>query len=288
MSGDELLFRGGTDIFVFGNCRSPRPVTRSEVTVEVGSNFRASVAVFGKRVWRKRLRGFEISTPEPFTEMPLTLKQSFGGEDEWDGLQVKYPSNPFGKGFSHTDEHTDGRELPNVEDPQHLIKTWNDQPIPVGVCPAPPCFAPRAVGAMETDPKTGAVVRINPKLFNAAFPAFVAPPVEHGELIRVLGVTGGAPLEFRLPKQGPIARLMFHTAKSRTLCPIDQIGVEVGRNRVFLSFRYAFRYTLVSLQRRSCELLWPDRTQAGRGPGLAEADEQPGLPRGEQRRALTA
>lgn len=279
LPGDELFYRSGTDVFVFGSCRPMVPVSRFEVSVEIEPDFRCAVAVFGRRVWRREGTGFVKSEPERFSELALTLANAFGGEDEWDGLQLTYGANAVGKGYSHSDEHTEGRELPNIEDPEHLIERWDDQPVPVGVCPAPVFFPLRAEGAVEFDPATGRLLRVNPRLYNAAFPAMMAPPVNPGSVVRVHGVTGGGPLEFRLPEEGPRIRLTFEEMVTEGALKVDQIGVEVDAGRVFLSYRYPFKYVLVPLQRRTCELLWPDDSQAGCGPGLAESLEPP-LPQG--------
>src|SRR5262245_58988046 len=56
MVGDDLFYRGGVDLFVFGSAHPAggRPARRVDVTVEVGGGFRHTVAVFGDRVWEKR------------------------------------------------------------------------------------------------------------------------------------------------------------------------------------------------------------------------------------------
>ena len=46
--------------------------------------------------------------PKPFTVMPLTLANAYGGADEWDELPVPYPANPVGKGYALDADETRG------------------------------------------------------------------------------------------------------------------------------------------------------------------------------------
>ena len=66
-----------------------------------------------------------------------------------------------------------------------MIKTWEDRPAPVGVGLCPPFFGPRMRDSVVFS-KEGALTKLRPTLFNAAFPAMVAPSVEAG---RQLGAT---------------------------------------------------------------------------------------------------
>ena len=85
------------------------------------------LAVFGRRRWRKTgLLNFGITAPEPFTVMPLIWENAFGGPD--------FVENPLGKGLLRK-KSTTGElhlELPNIEDPRHLIGSPEDRPTPAG------------------------------------------------------------------------------------------------------------------------------------------------------------
>ncbi len=73
--------------------------------------------VIGDRRWEHGA----MSSPTPFAEMPLGWARAFGGDG--------YAKNPLGRGFA-----PDGAsyELPNVEDPRHLIDAMGDRPDPAG------------------------------------------------------------------------------------------------------------------------------------------------------------
>ncbi len=66
-----------------------------------------------------------MSAPEPFTEMPVSWRNAFGGDG--------YAENPLGKGFAPIQSSgASVHALPNIEDPGHLIKASGDRPTAVG------------------------------------------------------------------------------------------------------------------------------------------------------------
>ena len=57
---------------------------------------------------------------------------------------------------------------------------------------------------------------------------------------------------------------------------VDQIGIEPDENRVFLAWRYPFRYKLIPLQKRACILHAEDGRLEGPAPGPDDgADKVP-------------
>jgi hypothetical protein len=257
LEGDELFYRGGVDLFVFGSARATdgKPATCVDVSVEIGRDFKSSLRVFGDRHWELRGRSLLPTPPRPFDAMPLTLENAYGGKDLWDELAIPFPSNPEGKGYVVSEESAPGKPLPNIEHPEHLIERWQDQPEPVGVCPCPPNCGPRVLGRVVFDERTGALRELKPTLFNHAFPRMIAPFLEPGEEVRVTGVRPGPPLEFTLPAPPGSARVKIGEHADVSPPPIDQVGIDVERSQVWLSYRYSFRYVMTPLQRRSCELL---------------------------------
>jgi hypothetical protein len=259
MAGDELFYRGGVDLLVLGSARAPggRPVRQLDVTVAVGDDFRYRLAVFGDRVWRRQHGRLVPSEPEPFTSIPLTLARAFGGKYEWDELIVPFADNPDGKGYYVQEESADGQPLPNLEDPQALIRRWQDQPEPVGVGLTPGMFGPRLRRGVEVDERAGRIAKLHPTLFNTAFPALVLPKgsVTAGTRVRIDGVSADGPLAFTVPPSDLRVRLRFGKQVTDVEPAIDQLGVEPDARRVFVSYRYPFHYRLIPLQERACELL---------------------------------
>lgn len=116
------------EVLVTGSCFSPRGTTRkaSTVSFRVGG-LSKELAVFGDRFWQRNGGVMSvISDPAPFSEMPLTWKNAFGGPGFLD--------NPLGKGMGPV-AGSDGQQLtplPNVEYRDNLIGAPSDVPEPAG------------------------------------------------------------------------------------------------------------------------------------------------------------
>lgn len=263
MDSDELFYKGGVDIFLFGHARAPRDkaVDRMQVRVAIGGWSRA-VDVIGDRVWERRFGELEPSPPVPFFDMPLGLSNAYGGADEWDGLAVAYPPNPDGKGFYIDEEKAVGSPLPNLEEPDAPIGRWTDQPDPAGLAACPVQSPLRQRNGIGFDDE-GAIVEIRGTFFNAAFPRMIAPSVAPGDRVSVSGVSPDGDLTFRLPPASPRLRLTFGDEVIDRTLAIDQIGIEADVRRVFVSYRYPFRYVIHALQPRTCELFDPADSRSG-------------------------
>jgi uncharacterized protein YjbI with pentapeptide repeats len=110
------------EVLVTGRCFTPGgvPRTGSSVRVEIGSVDK-TLYVVGDRRWGT----LGMSDPAPFTELPVSWRNAFGGEG--------YAENPLGKGFAPIQvDGTSVHSLPNIEDPRHLVKASRDRPTAVG------------------------------------------------------------------------------------------------------------------------------------------------------------
>jgi hypothetical protein len=257
MEADTAFYKGGTDIFLFGSARARgrKPVTTMRVSVRVGA-FRREVVVFGDRAWlpRGNIQNLVPSEPQRFVEMPLTLQRAYGGKSEWDGLDMMWPDNPTGKGFYLEGEQALGKPLPNIEDPRFPIVRWDDRPAPVGLTVCPMAHSGRIRSGTEFA-KDGALIRLDGRLFNAAFPEMVATDVKPGDAVVADGVLHEGPLQFALPPIPVTFRVTFDTTAFSEQPAIDQVGIESDKRRVFITYRHPFRYVLHARQRRQAELL---------------------------------
>lgn len=253
--GDEFLHRGGVDVLLFGSAitRGGKPAPTHEVRVAVGKQFQQHFALFGDRVWEKRSTGLVASEPAPFVEMPLSIERAFGGKAHWDGLDVPFPLNPDGKGYYlNEDEATDG-PLPNIENPAHRVEWWADHPEPVCTTVCPIHNPIRALHHIELDDQL-AIKQIKFTYFNSAYPGMIAPQAKPGDWVIVDGVQADGPIRFQVPPLQPTVRLQFGTTVTEKALAIDQIGIEVNKSRMFVSYRYPFRYWFTPRQHRSCAL----------------------------------
>jgi hypothetical protein len=255
--GDELFYRGGVDIMVFGSARSPgrRPVEAIPVRIDVGQRLLFDLVVFGPRSWVRSSRETLTSTqPIPVDEVPLDLQHAFGGTTDWDQLPIPYIDNPKGKGFYLDPEQAAGQPLPQIENPRSLVQKWNDRPSPVGVGLCPSEFGPKLRQFVTFDAE-GYMKTLHPKFFNHSFPEMIADRVSPGEIISVAGVLFTGNLRIQVPSSVPWIELQFGAQATRAALRIDQIGIEVDRGRVFISYRYPFRYRIIPLQKRACRLI---------------------------------
>jgi hypothetical protein len=153
---DYWLHKAAADIVVSGSAYSPpgKPTTRMHVSLEVG-DYKKQILVWGDRTARIDAAGrVGFYGPAPFTEMPLTWQNAYGGIDyevpidpddpniNGAALEVDlpglYPRNPVGKGYVVMPTEREV-PLPNLEDPSDPLtpdrllvrdpKRWFLQPL---------------------------------------------------------------------------------------------------------------------------------------------------------------
>jgi hypothetical protein len=252
MAGDLLFFRDGVDIFILGAARPPHGQSANviDVQAELGE-WRYGVRVFGNRFWQHTAFGLAPSAPAPITSIPLTLANAFGGKVKWDGLDAPFGPNPDGKGFYLDAAEAEAKPLPNIEDPACLISKWDDRPMPVGMGLCPPQFAGKYIPLI--DPETHEL-NVSARLFNAAFPAMIAPRALPGDLLTVRGIAPMPEVKLPIPADLYEVTLSFDDEVIKRVLAIDQVGLEFDRRRMFVSYRYPFRYILYPRQQRRCVL----------------------------------
>ncbi len=251
MDTDDVYNKGGVDIMVFGSVKAPKNKTITETKVVISLNNKEihKVKVFGDRTWKSFLGNLSISAPEPFTEMPLTLYNSFGGTAKWDGLEVPYPSNPYGKGYYHSKDEAIGNVLPNIEHYDDLITKWNSWQEPAGVCSLPimPLKAKHNLVLNEDNTK---LEKLDIKFFNSAFPSLISTELKAGDMISISGVTGGADFELEIPNTDLEIDVKLGDKRTKREMMIDQVGIVLDKNQFFMSYRFPFRYIVKPMEKR--------------------------------------
>jgi uncharacterized protein YjbI with pentapeptide repeats len=124
MMGKSELFDAGmpkanAELLVQGSCYAPvgTDVNASRVKVSLGT-ISKELYVFGDRHW---IGGIGVSEPVPFTEMPVSYANAFGGKD--------HAPNPLGKGVEAIEGETGPIiPLPNIEYADQLIGSPKDKP----------------------------------------------------------------------------------------------------------------------------------------------------------------
>lgn len=206
---ETAFFKPATDVVLVGHAYPPRAgATQVDIRFNVGP-LSKSVRVFGDRFWQRA----GASAAARFDVMPLSYDRAYGG---WDRSNPQQPvcdrRNPLGRGFRRKGaKFQEGSQLPNLEDPAHLLTSYDGESIPAGVGFTHGDWAPRA--ALSGTYDDAWLQQRSPWLpsdfqrsfFNAASPGLIAPGYLRGdETVKAQGVRpDGATLLVRLPGISP-------------------------------------------------------------------------------------
>jgi hypothetical protein len=257
MDSDEAIYKAGTDVYVFGSAVSPgeNPSTSMTVTIAVGPAHQHTLQIYGDRYWDRHNGELKATAPAPFVRIPLTFANAYGGKDVWDELAMPFPANPAGKGYIFAEETGEGKPLPNIEDPRHPIRAWNDAPEPVGTAVAGMMFGPKLPKVIRLDPSTGRIRSISPLLYNTAFPDLIVRDVRPGASVVVSGVSARGDVAFTIPPPPVELRVRFGRENGVVPALVDQIGIEPDKDRFFIGWRFPFRYRMNPMQLREARLI---------------------------------
>ncbi|MEM9455941.1 MAG: DUF2169 domain-containing protein [Myxococcota bacterium] len=267
--GEETIFgvfepdtpydKNGVDLVVVGHVYPPDPpAVATTATVRVlthdGQQWTRDVVVFGDRHWQRSGRQWSASPPVPFDRMEISLTRAFGGSAEREDMRLEYPLNPHGIGFYTSEAQAEGQPLPNFEEPDQRIVTWSDAPEPAGLgfCPYELGMRARdAVAVRDGQPPSFDLVG----LLSSAFPRMVAPPIVSGQQIQLEHFTPQGRLAFGVPDPQVRVRMRIGSKTGERPLGVEQIGIAPDLGRVFVTYRYPFRYQLRAGEERSCLLV---------------------------------
>jgi hypothetical protein len=255
--GDLAIRKAGVDVVALGKAYHPRIEggPRSRVSVRVGGEER-SVEVFGERVWYRAGEGrWAISEPEPFSLMELTWANAFGGAsfDEF-GNPCPHSLNQEGKGFIACEDAVADTALPNVEDPEHSIHDWQDQPRPCNIAPAPRPIAFDLAGELPAIERVREQRYVVPDAFwNDAVPRFRFPALAPGEVVTLCGMYE-RPLHMAAPQFRVEARLTLGARMSVIPLAIDTVLFCPETQHCEVTWRASFKYRFVPRETRALVL----------------------------------
>jgi hypothetical protein len=208
---DMLPTRPATGVTLTGHAVSPRgPVSKMPVGIKLGSLVQKAW-VYGDRT------GYQnIGRPAPFETMPLTWENAFGGVDmthENEKHHDAQSENPIGKGFiaKRSERNPDETPLPNIEDPNNLIRGPGQRPGPVGFGPVAPVWKQRSrYAGTYDDAWVKQRAPLLPDDFDERF--LQAAPgqltadgyLEGNEEVEILGMTPEGRVRFSLEAHPPI------------------------------------------------------------------------------------
>jgi len=189
--GDGFVKKDGVDVCVLGTLRPGRALRATEVRLSVGGRS-STLVVYGDRRWMRSARGpLVASSPELFTEMPLSYDRAYGGKTEYDYEQMIWPDNPVGRGYYLTEETALGQPLPNIETAAvPAVSQWSDQPGVAGWGPYPCFWGIRSREGVKPPerPEAGDFGTITPRLNNHAHPELILPMLSEDAEITIKGM----------------------------------------------------------------------------------------------------
>lgn len=207
------LTKPSTDIVLLGEACSPegRAVPQLDVGLGVAGR-RKTIRVFGDRQWTDGVVGIHMSSPIPFSRMPLVYERAYGGfyEPGSPGTEILFEGrNPVGKGFrgKRSRKEMDGMNLPNLEEPEELIDEPADHPAPACFGFVAPSWEPRKAYAGTYDEswqKKRAPYLPDDfglRFFNAAHPDLTFDRyLKGGEPVAILNMSLRGAIKFALPE----------------------------------------------------------------------------------------
>ncbi len=201
------------DVLLNGSAYAPRgkPTDRVTVSLRVGSMTK-SFDVVGNRVWKAGVLYMTASSPEPFTVLPISYNNAFGGIDKAmdDPKKWRYfLANHAGVGYhDHTSgKYMDGKPLPNTEESGRKISNpkGSYQPMALGVVGRAWKQRIQYAGTYDQD-WIDNVFPFLPKDFKEEY--FQAAPADQwidypkgGEEVELLNLTPQGKTTFRLPTE---------------------------------------------------------------------------------------
>ena len=254
---DLALVKQGLDVLALGKAYHPRIAGggHSTVTARVGREER-QLAIFGERRWYQSFDGhWRSSDPQEFSLLELTWEHSFGGMSfDAYGNDSIHPLNKDGQGFIASEEAIADTALPNIEDPQHLIAHWQDQPRPCNIAPAPKHIAfdplPYVEEIQNAEKKP---FRVPDSLWNDAVPQFRFENVAPGADVLLSGMSE-VPLALDLPTFALHARVTLGNKEYTVPLRLDTLLFFPEARRCTFSWRASFTYDFVPKQVRRVTL----------------------------------
>ncbi|WP_434570466.1 DUF2169 family type VI secretion system accessory protein [Pseudomonas sp. Z3-6] len=248
---DFALHKPRCDVLLNGHCHAPNgePAPEVNVALKVGTLVKA-FKVIGARIYEDSALSYSISKPVPFTTMPITYAQAFGGVDRTHADPAKhkwYPWNPVGAGFypAANSAQTNGLPLPNTEELDRPVTAPNEHYKPMAFGPIGRAWQQRIRWAGTYDQAwLDHQFPFLPEDFDLRY--FQCAPEDQqidypqgGEEVALLNLSDKGRLAFRLPANLKLPMLVvFHGDSTReTAAVVDTVILEPDANRLTLTWR---------------------------------------------------
>ncbi len=253
---DAFFPRTGTDLILLGDAIAAKnPVREMPVRVSAGP-YQLELLVKGDRIWTRDAAGELVpSAPAPFTRIPLTYRNAYGGSAEGEYGPIPEHRNPVGKGFYLTADEALGKALPNIEDPGAPIRRWNDRPDPVGLGPYPLAWGLRLLEVFTWN-AASRDVDCHPEkgLYDIGHPRLSGKRIEAGHTLRIEGMHERGAIEFNVPECPFEADVTLGERTIPLALKLEEVLVDLRSALVDLTYRAFFKYEFVREEKRRTTL----------------------------------
>lgn len=237
------------DVLFNGSCYAPggNPTTNVPVGLRVAS-LAKSFNVVGNRVWKSGALTTRASSPEPFTVMPISYNNAYGGmnmPDEDPKAHQWYPLNHAGVGYYPKAQG--GKPLPNTESIGEAVSRSDGNYKPMAFGPVGRAWRQRIVWAGTYDQKwKDEVFPFLPEDFDERY--FQSAPEDQqtdflkgGEEVILVNLTLQGRTAFKIPTMREPFDVLYNNGNTKRLAgAIDTIVLEPDLGRFTLSLRASF------------------------------------------------
>jgi hypothetical protein len=276
------------DVLLDGSAYAPggKPIDRVTVSLRVGS-LTKSVDVVGNRIWKAGVLYMAASSPEPFTVMPISYNNAFGGIDKAMDDPEKWRyflPNHAGVGYHEytSGKYMDGKPLPNTEESGRKISNPKGSYRPMAFGPLGRAWQPRVklAGTYDKDWLEN-VFPFLPADFDERY--YQAAPADQqtdflqgGEEVELKNLTPQGQTIFKLPAMKIPFEFAYKNGDSRqAVGNVDTLVLEPNQSRFTLTSRVC-----QPLQRNLHELRF---VVAGLKPYVAGTEQEAEAPPGKRR-----
>lgn len=238
------------DVLLNGSAYAPygQPTDQVNVRLQMETIDKAFTVV-GNRVWQTGNWGLRATAPEPFTVMPISYGNAFGGMDnahEDSQYHDAFYRNLVGVGFHvyHDEDAIDGKPLPNTEEPGHPVKSPDGSYNPMAFGAVTRACQPRISYGGTYDDAWAADTfpflpeDFDPRYFQAAPEDQQLPHPVGGSRVVLTNLSPGGHLEFHLPKVDvPVEFTDAKYDRTEQQAVLDTIVIEPDLGRLLLTWR---------------------------------------------------
>jgi hypothetical protein len=224
-----------------------RPVRSLEVSLQLNP-IHKRLRVVGHRRWERTESDCSPGETEPFTQMPITYENAWGGSDEGDreGEQETFTDNPVGKGFYHRieNERVDGQPLPNLEPTDRTLQYPSDKVPSLAFGPLARNWTPRSGHAGTYDQAWMENRRpLLPEDFDERY--YQCAPLDQqtdylrgGEEVILRNLTAEGETRFIIPEKRLAMQVILRHGERHNLDPvIDTLVIDPQQRRFTLLWR---------------------------------------------------